>query len=117
MADDQIADHHSADEIAALRAENEALKAEVDHGGQHAHVVTGSSIETRLADFDTTDNISSPDDNGDLNTQLVNFHDLASDIRHHGGIHPEGLEAHESFSTEFNEDSLIARLFDIDRFR
>ena len=54
----------------------------VNDGSQHAHVVPGSSIKTGLAHPDATDDISSPDNDRNFNVQLMNFNDLAGDIRH-----------------------------------
>jgi hypothetical protein len=41
---------------------------------------------------------------------------FTGDPLHNGGIHPEFLKTHQGFPTDFDEDSVVLRFLNCDRF-
>ena len=77
----------------------------VDDRGEHAHVVGGGAVHAARAGRQAAEQIAAADDDGGLDAELLDFADLAGDLRGDRGIDPERLLAHEGFAGEFEEDA------------
>src|SRR5262245_45461009 len=79
----------------------------IDDRGQHAHVVGRNAVKTLCAGSESSKNISPADDNGDLNSEAMDLFDFVGDAKNDLGVDAEALISHQSFATEFQENSLV----------
>ena len=76
----------------------------VDHGGQHAHVVGGGAVDAQLAGPDAAEKIAAAGDDGDLDSQVVDFLDLGSDAADDVMVDAERVLALQGFAAELQQD-------------
>src|SRR5204862_3352235 len=75
----------------------------VDHGGKHAHVVSGRTVHAARTRREAAEQIAAADHDADLDTELLYFADFGGDLIGDGGIDPERLFAHQGLAGKFEE--------------
>ena len=81
----------------------------VDHGGQHAHVISGGAIHAAGTGSQATEDIATTDNERRLYAEGLDLTDVPGDAGCHSGIDPERLCAHEGFARELEENSAVHR--------
>ena len=74
---------------------------------EHTHIVGGNTIKSLSACGESAEDIAAADDEGNLDSEVVNILDLRSNAAHDIGIDSESLVAHQRFSAELEQDAFV----------
>ena len=78
----------------------------VDDRGTHAHLVSLHSVKALPRSTETAEDVAATNDDADLHAHFECFANLSSIFVQTGGVYAIALRPHETFSTEFEQDSL-----------
>ena len=96
---------------------------EVNHRGQHTHLVAADPVKTALRAAQSAEDIAAADDDGDLDTLLDHGRNLLCVSGHHIFIEADAVLAADCLATQFKKDSIvfhktkIAIYYDFIKFR
>src|SRR5579871_5018439 len=77
----------------------------VDHGGQHAHVISGDAVHVTRLFRHTTEEISSADDQSDFHAEIVYVLDLRGDGVNAAGFDPKAFVPGQRFTGELEKNA------------
>ena len=78
----------------------------VDDGAQHAHLVGDGAVDATLGGkYLASDEVAPADDEGDLDTLLVNLGDLLGDVIEDRGVEPGARFSGQCLAGEFDENA------------
>ena len=83
----------------------------IDDCGEHAHVIGGHSIKTLGACCQATKDVSTADDNSNLDAERMNIFDLAGNPTDDIRIDAEALLAHKSLAAQLQKDATEFKFF------
>ena len=82
----------------------------VDHGGEHAHVIAGDTIDSLCGAADAAKDVAAADHDRDLHAHLLHDDDFVGDARERFGIDAVFALAHERFAGKFEKDATVTRI-------
>ena len=77
----------------------------IDGSCQHTHMVSAGSVEAVA--HTSAEEVSAPDNNTDLHTDIDTFFDAFTDIANHSIIQTEFFFSGESFAAQFQKNSFV----------
>src|SRR6266404_684436 len=79
----------------------------VDNGGQHPHVIAGGPFDAPLASGQAPENVSSTDDDDDLDAKLAYFADLTCHVVNGLRANTDARFASQRLATELEQNATI----------
>ena len=80
----------------------------IHHGGQHAHVIAGHAVESRLRQARAAEDVAATDHAGHLHAGLLDLEHFARDALDHRGIDAEVGPAEQRLARELDQDAFVA---------